>query len=165
MKQYLADLKRIDMNTAQTPEEIPQIFVENWNKRKPDLMVEIFEEDADFINVVGLWWTNRKDIFKAHDYGLKNIFPNSTLKIIKLKTKMLSETSAVVHTQMSLTGQSPIAGEKGGIRRTVFTFIVHKKDDGIWWAVSAQNTDIVGGVETYIRTAEGTLKPVDYRGK
>lgn len=153
------------MNHSQTPEDVPKTFVENWNKRRPDLMVEIFEEDADFINVVGLWWTNRQEIFKAHDYGLKVIFKDSILKIVKLKTKMLSETSAVVHAQMRLEGQTPIAGEKGGVRRTVFSFIVRKKEDGIWWAVSAQNTDIVGGVETYIRTADGGLKPVDYRKK
>lgn len=151
------------MNTARTPEAIPQIFVENWNRRRPDLMVEIFEEEADFINVVGLWWETRKDIFRAHDYGLKVIFKDSVLSIIKLKTKMLSETSAVVHAKMKLTGQTPIAGEKGGIRRTVFTFVIRKKEDGIWYAVSAQNTDIAGGAETYIRTDDGSLKPVDYR--
>ncbi|HRN72579.1 MAG TPA: SgcJ/EcaC family oxidoreductase [Ginsengibacter sp.] len=151
------------MNTAKTPEEIPEIFVDNWNRRRPDLMVEIFEEDADFINVVGLWWENKGDIFKAHDYGLKVIFKDSTLKIIKLKTKKLTETSAVVHAKMELTGQTPFAGEKGGTRKTVFSFIVRKKEDGIWWAVSAQNTDIVGGAETYIRTEDGKLKPVNYR--
>ncbi|HNK60832.1 MAG TPA: hypothetical protein PKM98_05380 [Chitinophagaceae bacterium] len=108
---------------------------------------------------------HRNDILKAHDYGLKVIFKDSVLSIISHKTKMLSETSAVVHAKMKLEGQTPIAGEKGGVRKTVFSFIVRKKEDGIWWAVSAQNTDIVGGVETYIRTADGSLKPIDYRKK
>lgn len=153
------------MNNAQSPEDIPKLFVENWNQRRPDLMAALFEEDADFINVVGLWWNNRNDILKAHDYGLKVIFKDSVLSIINLKTKMLSDTSAVVHAKMKLEGQTPIAGEKGGVRKTVFSFIVRKKEDGIWWAVSAQNTDIVGGVETYIRTADGSLKPIDYRKK
>jgi len=151
------------MNTAKTPEEVPRIFVENWNKRRPDLMVEIFVEDADFINVVGLWWTNRETIFKAHDYGLREIFPDSTLEIIKLKVKMLSETVAVVHARMKLTGQSPISGEKGGIRRTIFSFVVQKRENDIWWAVSAQNTDIISGMETFIRAEDGSLKPVNYR--
>ena len=151
------------MNSAQTPEDVPKLFVENWNKRRPDLMAELFEEDADFINVVGLWWTSRQDIFKAHDYGLKVIFKDSLLSIVKLKTKILSEGSAVVHAKMKLEGQSSFENHAGGVRRTVFTFIVHKKEDGFWHAVSAQNTDIVGGAETYIRTSEGELKPVDYR--
>ena len=106
------------MNNAQSPEDIPKLFVENWNQRRPDLMAALFEEDADFINVVGLWWNNRNDILKAHDYGLKVIFKDSVLSIINLKTKMLSDTSAVVHAKMKLEGQTPIAGEKGGARKT-----------------------------------------------
>jgi len=153
------------MNKAKQPEDVPKLFVEYWNQRRPDLMATLFEEDADFINVVGLWWHNRQDIFKAHDYGLKVIFKDSTLSITTLKTKMLSEKSAVVHAKMKLEGQTPIAGEKGGTRRTVFSFIVRKDGDGIWRAVSAQNTDIVSGVETYITTEDGSLKPVDYRKK
>ncbi len=151
------------MNTAQSPEDIPQMFVENWNKRRPDLMAEVFEEDADFINVVGLWWNNRADILKAHDYGLEVIFQNSTLQIIRMKTKMLSENSAVVHSKLRLTGQTTHHGQHAGDRLTILTFVVRKNEDGIWWAVSAQNTDIVGGAETYLRTANGDLKPVDYR--
>lgn len=151
------------MKTANTPEDVPKLFVEYWNQRRPNLMAALFEEDADFINVVGLWWNNRQDIYKAHDYGLKVIFKDSVLSIIQLKTKMLSDTSAVVHAKMKLEGQTPVAGEKGGTRKTMFSFIVRKDDKGIWWAVSAQNTDIVGGAETYIRTEDGRLKPVDYR--
>ncbi|HNA92871.1 MAG TPA: hypothetical protein PKZ71_11515 [Chitinophagaceae bacterium] len=53
------------MNNAQSPEDIPKLFVENWNQRRPDLMAELFEDDADFINVVGLWW-NIGMIFLKH---------------------------------------------------------------------------------------------------
>src|SRR5690606_12944242 len=47
-------------NTAESPEDVPRLFVENWNDRRADLLAELFEEDADFINVVGLWWENRE---------------------------------------------------------------------------------------------------------
>lgn len=151
------------MNTAQSPEEVTRLFVENWNRRRPDLMAEVFEEDADFINVVGLWWNNRADIFKAHDYGLKVIFQNSDLQIIRMKTKMLSENSAVVHSKLKLTGQTTHQGQHAEERLTILTFVVRRKENGKWWAVSAQNTDIVSGAETYLRTANGDLKPVDYR--
>lgn len=153
------------MNTALIPEDVPKLFVENWNKRRPDLLADLFEEDADFINVVGLWWHNRKDIFKAHDYGLSVIFKESFLEIISLKTKKLSDEFAIIHAKMRLTGQTPIENQTGGERRTIFTYIVRKTGNGNWMAVSAQNTDIVGGVETYIRTEDGLLKPVDYRKK
>lgn len=153
------------MKTAQSPEDVPKLFVENWNKRRPNLMAALFEEDADFINVVGLWWTNREDIYKAHEYGLRVIFKDSLLKIISLKTKMLSAEFAIIHVKMKLSGQSSIENQKADIRRTIFTFVVRKKSDDTWLAVAAQNTDIVGGVETYIRTESGELKPVNYQKK
>jgi len=127
-------------------------------------MAELFEEDADFINVVGLWWDNRQDIYEAHDYGLRVIFKDSTLKVVKLKTKKLSDGAAVVHAKMNLTGQTAVEGQEGGTRRTVFSFIVRKEGDD-WTCASAQNTDIVLGAETYIRTEDGGLKSVDYRKK
>src|SRR5699024_11923991 len=102
------------MKKPKKPEDIPKLFVKNWNKRRTDLMAELFEEDADFINVVGLWCDNRQDIYEAHDYGLRVIFKDSTLKVVKLKTKKLSDGAAVVHAKMNLTGQTAVEGQEGG---------------------------------------------------
>ncbi|MCE7962585.1 MAG: SgcJ/EcaC family oxidoreductase [Acidobacteria bacterium ACB1] len=151
-------------NVAKSPEDVPRLFVENWNNRRADLLAELFEEDADFINVVGLWWEGWEDrdaIFKAHDYGLKVIFNDSTLRAGRMKVKMLANDVAVLHVRMTLSGQTPLEGS-AGVRQTVFTFVVHKQNDR-WLCVSAQNTDIVGGAETFIRTETSELKPADYR--
>ncbi len=149
------------MENAQSPEEVPQLFIKHWNNRRADLLAELFELDADFINVVGLWWDKREEIFKAHDYGLRKIFSDSTLRAGKMKIKRLSEGAAIVHVRMILSGQTPI-GDYAGVRRTIFTFVVRKHHD-LWLCASAQNTDIVAGAETFIRAEDGSLKPVDYR--
>ena len=151
------------MNTAERPEDVPRLFVEFWNQRRVDLMAALFDEDADFVNVVGLWWENRADIFKAHDYGLKVIFRDSTLKVGRVKLKMLAEDVAVVHARMTLSGQTDL-GDKAHTRRTIFSFTVRRSGDA-WYCASAQNTDIVIGAETLIRTASGELRPADYRKK
>lgn len=150
------------MNTAQTPEAIPQLFVENWNKRNPEKMLAAFEEDADFINVVGLWWQNKAAILKAHDYGLRTIFQHSTMEIIKQKTKLLSNDIAVLHVKLKLTGQTALEGQVASTRKALLTFVVRKKEDNYWWVVSAQNTDIVPGAETYINTGIAGLQAVNY---
>ncbi len=150
------------MNTAQTPEAIPQLFVENWNKRRPQEMLAAFEEDADFINVVGLWWQNKAAILKAHDYGLRTIFQHSTLEIIKQKTKLLSNDIAVLHVKLKLTGQTALEGQVASTRKALLTFFVRKKEDNYWWVVSAQNTDIVPGAETYINTGTAGLQAANY---
>lgn len=143
------------------PEEIPTRFAEGWNERDADKIAAIFEQDADFINVVGIWWENRDDIRKAHDYGLRVIFKDSKLKVGKVKVKHPAETVAVIHARMLLSGQSNVAGQTLQNRQTLFMFVAHKNNNG-WCCVSAQNTDIVPGKETNANI-DGSLKSVDYR--
>ncbi len=148
---------------AKNPDDIPKLFVEFWNQRRADALSMLFKEDADFVNVVGLWWNNRKDIFKAHDYGLKVIFNNSSLSVIHIKTKLISGNFAVVHAKLKLEGQSSVKGIEAGKRKNILSFVVTKDEKGLWKAVSAQNTDIVGGAETNIRKEDGKLQPISYR--
>lgn len=149
------------METTLIPEDIPRLFVQAWNRRSAAGIAALFEDDADFVNVVGIWRENREAIRKAHDYGLRVIFNQSELKLGKVKVKNLSDDTAVVHARMRLAGQTPkeIAA---GIRHNLFIFVVRRHDDH-WLCVSAQNTDIVAGAETHIRDKDGNLIPVDYR--
>ena len=146
-----------------SPEAIPNRFVEGWNNRDVDEMMSAFTEDAEFVNVVGLWWHNKNQIHKAHDYGLKVIFNNSSLKILKTNVKQLTDTVAVVHAKMRLSGQSSngtISNPR--LRQNIFSFVVQKSENG-WLCVSAHNTDIVPGAETNIVSDDGKIKSVSYR--
>lgn len=49
-----------------SPENIPARFTEAWNERDPEKVAAIFDEDAEFVNVVGIWWHNREEIYKAY---------------------------------------------------------------------------------------------------
>lgn len=146
-----------------SPESIPRIFTEAWNRRDAGKVARLFEEDAEFINVTGLWWHSRPQIEKAHAYGLRTIFKDSRLSLLRTKTKFLSETIAVVQAKMRLSGQTPVGRvAKPGDRETIFTFVLHKKEEQ-WVCVSAQNTDIVPRQETHVRDEKGRLIAVNYR--
>ncbi|HET8865294.1 MAG TPA: SgcJ/EcaC family oxidoreductase [Gracilimonas sp.] len=148
---------------ATEPGEIPALFVEAWMKRDADMLASLFAEDAEFVNVVGLWWHNQKDIRQAHDYGFKKIFNNSSLSLRETSVKYLSEDIAVVHARMRLKDQTPKDKIKTpSLRQNIFSFVTQKKD-GYWLCVSAHNTDIVPGAETNIIDEGGELRPVNYR--
>lgn len=146
-----------------SPQEIPSRFAKAWNERDANKIAALFDEDADFINVVGIWWNNREDIQKAHDYGLRVIFNQSDLSVTKTEVKYLSETIAVVHARMRLKGQSSHqdTADQPGLRFNIITFVVHKTENG-WICAAAHNTDIVPGKETNI-VKDGTIKAIDYR--
>lgn len=146
-----------------TPERIPEAFVAAWNERDARALAALFDEDAEFVNVVGLWWHDRAAIERAHAYGFERIFPDSTLKLLRVTVKRLREDVAVVHARMRLTGQTPVAGVAApGPRTNLFSFVVHRTAEG-WRCASAHNTDVVPGVETNVTDAAGRLRPVDYR--
>jgi uncharacterized protein (TIGR02246 family) len=145
------------------PEQIPQAFAEAWNRRDAHALAMLFDEDAEFVNVVGLWWHDRAAIERAHAYGLTRIFNHSTLKLVRTTVKHLRDDVAVVHARMRLTGQTPIEGvEAPRPRSNVFTFVVHRRGER-WSCAAAHNTDVVPGVETNVTDEVGRLRPVDYR--
>lgn len=146
-----------------TPDAIPKLFVAAWNRRDPDLLASVFEEDAWFVNVVGLRWYDRAAIRKAHAYGLEVIFDRSTLTLTESRVRLLSDDVAVVQAGMRLTEQSPAGGvERPAPRANVFTFVVHRTAD-VWRCVAAHNTDVVPGAETNVVDPEGRIRPTSYR--
>ena len=145
------------------PEEISTRWVDAWNKRDAVALANLFTEDAEFVNVVGLWWHNRTDIWKAHDYGLKVIFNNSKLELRKTSIKRVGNNSAIVHARMKLSGQTQHGKVKEPLDRTnIFSFVLEQEEQG-WVCVSAHNTDVVPGKETNLTDEDGKMTSVDYR--
>ena len=151
------------VNTIDKPEDIPAAFVAAWNKRDADGIADMFDEDAEFVNVVGLWWHDREAIRRAHAYGLTRIFDQSTLRLGTVRVKYLTEDIAVVHGRMTLSGQtSTDVAQSPGVRTNIFTFVVRRTPAG-WSCAAAHNTDVVPGMETNIVDEVGSLRSVDYR--
>ncbi|WP_244296537.1 hypothetical protein [Paenarthrobacter nitroguajacolicus] len=60
-----------------------------------------------------------------------------------------------------VSGQITPTGERSGPRSGVISFTAVRQSDGRWLAVSAQNTDIVPGMQTHVVTDQG-LMPESY---
>lgn len=149
---------------ADPPESLAHAFADAWNAGDASALAALFEADAEFVNVVGLWWHSREAIERAHAYGLTHLFPGSTLRVTATRTKWLAEHVAVVHARMRLTGQAAVGDVAApGARTTVFSFVVRREAGGAWRCASAHNTDVVAGMETHVRDEAGALRPADYR--
>ena len=150
---------------AKEASEIPALFVEYWNQRNAAGIASLFKENAEFVNVVGLWWHNKKAIEKAHKYGLETIFKDSTLKLTRVKLRELSKEITVVHAKMNISGQTARDDIHSPMdRNNIFTFVC-SKTEGFWLCEAAHNTDVVPGKETNIVNARGELMAIDYRKK
>lgn len=149
------------MDSADSPEQVPERFAAAWNAGDADALAALFAEDADFVNVVGLWWHDRENIRRAHEYGLRVIFPGSRMAVRSVRVRRMGRV-AVVHCRWRLRGQRLPGGGRGEPRTGVMSFVAQERD-GWWIAVSAHNTDVVPGAESI--AASGTRRrPADYRG-
>ena len=146
----------------QSPEEVVNTFVEGWNAGDAKKLASIFVEDAEFVNVTGLWWHNKERIYQAHEYGLRVIFKGAQLKITRQKTRWLSKDIALVHAKMKLTGQTPFGkAEKTNTKNNMLLFVC-KHQNGSWMCETVQNTEILSGQEIFIVNESGERTAVNY---
>lgn len=144
------------------PRDLPERFAAAWNRRDADAIAALFAEDADFVNVVGLWWRRREDIRRVHDYGLRTFFRDTRLSVRRVEIRPIGGTVAVVHFRWRIEGQYLSDGRVGGPRHGVMVLVAEERADEGWVAVAAQNTDVVPGAESLAATG-GALSPADYR--
>jgi uncharacterized protein (TIGR02246 family) len=146
------------------PEDVVVMFVDAWNHRDPDALAALFDTDAEFVNVTGLWWHTRDQIRSAHAYGLTRIFKDSSLRARHQSESVVGRDRGV-HARMTLTGQTSVDEITAPRPRSnVMSFVVHQTPAGRRCA-SAHNTDVVPGSETNIIDDQGRLRSISYRDK
>jgi uncharacterized protein (TIGR02246 family) len=130
------------MTAIASPDLLPSRFASAWNAHDMAALAGLFAEDADFVNVVGIWWRNRRAIEEAHAFAHRTFFRHSHLEIEEVAVKYLRPDLATVHSAWTLSGQEEPDGPVGRPRQGVLLFVASLDPDG-WRIRTAQNTDIL----------------------
>ena len=77
------------MTVVASPDLLPSLFASAWNAHDMAALARLFVEDADFVNVVGIWWRDRRAIKEAHEFAHRTFFRNSRLAIDDVAVKYL----------------------------------------------------------------------------
>ena len=113
-----------------------------WNAHDMAAFAGLFAEDADFVNVVGVWWKNRREIEAAHEASHKTMFKDSVLSGRVAAVKLVRPDVAVAHFVWSLLGARAPDGRAVPERKGILLFLLSNEAAG-WTIRAAQNTDIV----------------------
>ena len=117
--------------------------VAGWNTMDAELWASDFTDDSEFVNIVGMHFTNRAQNVQRHAFLFESIFKGSTLAAEVLSVRRLTEDVALVHTRFSLSGHSAnppgVENTEPGVLRTHISFVLHRVD-GVWRIAAAQNT-------------------------
>ena len=138
-----AELPRADRAAEGTAvEAVGAAFVDDWNRHDMKSLGSLFTDDAQFVNVIGLWWHSRAEIQKEHEALHATRMRSSHLVTTESVVHLLGPDVAVLIQRWQLTGDTGIDGVTLPMRRGVIT-LVTVKQGGHWQIASAQNTDIV----------------------
>jgi uncharacterized protein (TIGR02246 family) len=143
------------------PLDLITAYVKAWDDGDAQAIGDLFVDDADFVNAVGLWWSSRRAIVRAHAYGFERIFPDSTLTLERLSQRRLGDDVAVVHARWTISGQVDPEGKPVEPRRGVMSAVVTRLEDGNWIGVSAHNTDVAVAADTFV-SRDGKLTATSY---
>jgi len=117
-------------------------LIETWNAHDMKAFAQLHTDDAEFVNVYGMWWTGRPRIQAEHEATHATVFRKSHLTATEVRVKFLRTDVASLHMRWDLTGLALPNGQPIPDRKGVLVYIL-VKDGGEWRIAVGQNTDIV----------------------
>lgn len=87
---------------AKTPDEVAvdkqvDALIASWNNHNYDDIADYATEDCDWVNVVGMWWKNRREIQYAHQVFHEGMFKNVPLTKTSVHFRAVTKDVMVVH--------------------------------------------------------------------
>jgi uncharacterized protein (TIGR02246 family) len=131
-------------STAQQQiEAMLSVMFAAWNRGDVPGYAAFWEQDADLVNVLGMWRQGRSEILAELDFLHSNRFRGTQIRDLGHTIRFLTPEVAVVHVRWEMRGDLGQAGHEaqGGIRRGIFTHTARRADQG-WRIAASQNTDI-----------------------
>ena len=122
--------------------EIVRRLETSWNAHDMDAFGELFADDADFVNVFGMRWRDKKTIREEHRALHNSVFRKSTLTTRDTTVSFPAPDVAIARSSWDLVGLMSLTGEPQPDRRGILTHVL-KKRKGQWVIILSQNTDIV----------------------
>jgi uncharacterized protein (TIGR02246 family) len=114
----------------------------SWNAHDMDAFGELFADDADFVNVYGMRWRDKRTIREEHRTLHNSVFRKSTLTARDTTVRFVAPDVAIARSHWDLVGLVSPGGEARPDRRGILTHVL-RKQQGKWLIVVTQNTDSV----------------------
>ncbi|MCX7054268.1 MAG: SgcJ/EcaC family oxidoreductase, partial [Proteobacteria bacterium] len=111
-------------------------FVAIWNAHDMERLQDLYAEDADFVNVIGMRWTGASEIARMHVLLHELRMRQTTLVSEGMTVRVLAPSVAVVHDTWVLTGDPGAPGWKTGEQRRGILVHVLKLDGAGKWHIA-----------------------------
>lgn len=116
---------------------------EAWNHHDMKAFVSYMTDDVEWVNVVGMWWRGKAQVFKAHEAFHKTIFKNRQLHEPEtVVLRAVARDTVIVTSVGKADGFTTPSGHVEPPSRNVLTEVFVRRD-GRWLVAEGHNTTIV----------------------
>ena len=114
-----------------------------WNRHDMKAFVSCMSDDVEWVNVVGMWWKGKDQVYRAHEAFHQTIFKNRQLHDPETMAMRLVAPDAVVVTEViPADAYTTTDGRPQPANRNVLTEVFVRRE-GKWVLVEGHNTVIV----------------------
>lgn len=113
-------------------------MVNSWNKHDHSDMKNYTTPDCNWVNIVGMWWKNLKEVEYSTQFYHENMFKTTPMTKKNISIKMIRNDVALVHFLSHIgsfkTPNGEIMPEADNL-----ALLVYVKDKGKWLLKSGEN--------------------------
>ncbi len=132
-----------DEGVESSVSRLAEQFVTIWNAHDMARLQDLYADDADFVNVIGMRWKGASEIADMHVSLHESRMRQTTLVSEGTTIRVLAPSVAVVHDTWVLTGDPGAPGWRiGEQRRGILVHVLKLDGAGKWHIAASQNTDI-----------------------
>jgi uncharacterized protein (TIGR02246 family) len=114
-----------------------------WNRHDMKAFVSCMSDDVEWVNVVGMWWKGKDQVYRAHEAFHQTIFKNRQLHDPETMAMRLVAPDAVIVTEViPADAYTTTDGRPQAANRNVLTEVFVRRE-GKWVLVEGHNTVIV----------------------
>lgn len=139
-------------------EQLVAAFNDAWNRHDMDAFSALQAEDADFVNVFGMWWHGRPEIHKNHVGIHETVFRQSRLSSVRVETRFVAPDIAVVRWAWELTGVVTPEGKPAPDMQGILVHVARREGDRLR-IVTTQNTRATADAFHAVRNAGAPASP------
>jgi uncharacterized protein (TIGR02246 family) len=114
-----------------------------WNRHDMKTFVDYMTDDVEWVNVVGMWWKGKEQVFKAHDTLHKGMFKDRGVhKPNSVAMRTVAPGVVIVTSVIPADAYTTPGGRVEPANRNVLTETFVQRE-GRWLVVEGHNTVIV----------------------
>jgi uncharacterized protein (TIGR02246 family) len=132
----------------QSVRQVATAYEEAWNKHDMNAMASLFTEDAEWVNIVGMWWRGLLEVKRGHQWVHEVLFKNTSIHIDSCFVRMVTQETAINVVTWSKGSFVTPDGKQVPEGKDRMTLFLVKRGDR-WLVASGHNTTIDPGAQQH----------------